>query len=87
MKKYTLTNKQRTRMARKAQRLLSIAMTEAECLLEELGTPVAESFTEGAIENASAALALLALIKCSLRVDRVTLEEQAGARAMKGGAS
>ena len=79
MKKYTLTNKQRARMARKAKQLLGFAESQAGCIAEELGTPVAESMTEGALENASEALALLAKIKCSLRVDRVARDEQIAA--------
>lgn len=68
--KYSLTHAQIKRLSRKAWGLLVHAQTMAKCLPEELGTDVAEGFAESAIENASEALAIMARVKCSLRIER-----------------
>lgn len=52
------------------QQALTMAKTQAECLVDELGTSVAEDFAEGIIESASEALAHATAIKCALRIKR-----------------
>lgn len=76
--KHQLTYEAMTRLAARAVRLLSLAQLELDEMPKEFGCPVAEDFAEGAIESAAEALAILARIKCSLRVERVEHEKKTG---------